>query len=86
MNTIEIILSIITALSSGGIIGVFLEKRKRKAEAQLLEADLFDKIEEHYRKLLAHQEKKFEELLKENEALKGEVQHLRKELEKHKIY
>lgn len=82
----ETIIALLTALSSGGILGVIFERRKRKAETKLLEADLFDKIEEHYKKLLDHQEKKFEELLRENETLKKEVKHLREELKKHKIY
>ena len=45
MNILEILLGLISSLLGGGIIGAFVEKRKRKAEAEIIEADVLGKIQ-----------------------------------------
>lgn len=81
MNTIETILSIITALSGGGLLGIFLERKKRNAEANAVEADVFAKMEEQYKKYIEHSNQKFEELANENEKLRNRVKELENQLE-----
>lgn len=77
--TIETIIAIITALSSGGFLGVFLERRKRKAETDLVEADFNDKIREMYIKFVEDFNKKYEILKTEREILEKEHQALKKQ-------
>lgn len=85
----EHIITIISSVIGGGVVGtlvgIFTEKQKRKAETDLLEADLLEKMEASYDKLVSHFNKKIDELLAENESLKREVKELREELKKHKI-
>ena len=66
MNILEILLGLISSLLGGGIIGAFVEKRKRKAEAEIIEADVLGKIQEQYK-----------ELQKENDELKSIVKDLK---------
>lgn len=77
MNILEILLGLISSLLGGGIIGAFVEKRKRKAEAEIIEADVFGKLQEQYKIFIDTYEKQYKELQKENEELKTIVKDLK---------
>lgn len=77
MNILEILLGLISSLLGGGIIGAFVEKRKRKAEAEIIEADVLGKIQEQYKIFIDTYEKQYKELQKENDELKSIVKDLK---------
>lgn len=81
MNIIESILAVIAALSSGSIIGIFFEKRKRKAETQIIEADVNDKMREMYLKFVNDYDKKYDALRAELEDLRVQYNILKKQNE-----
>ena len=77
MNILEILLGLISSLLGGGIIGAFVEKRKRKAEAEIIEADVLGKIKEQYKIFIENYGKQYKELQKENDELKSIVKDLK---------
>ena len=77
MNILEILLGLISSLLGGGIIGAFVEKRKRKAEAEIIEADVLGKIQEQYKIFIDTYGKQYKELQKENDELKSIVKDLK---------
>ncbi len=80
MDVVQTILAIITALSGGGILGVFIERKKRKAETRSVEADVFSKMEEQYKKYIEHTKIQFEELKRENDVLRKRINELEAQL------
>ena len=77
MNILEILLGLISSLLGGGIIGAFVEKRKCKAEAEIIEADVLGKIQEQYKIFIDTYGKQYKELQKENDELKSIVKDLK---------
>ncbi len=78
---IEIIISVITALSSGGLIGMFLERRKRKVETEIIEADFNDKMRQMYLKFVDDFNVKYESLREELENIRQQNEDLKKQNE-----
>ena len=81
MNIIESILAIITALSSGNIIGIFFEKRKRNAETKIIEADVHEKMREMYLNFVNDYDKKYKNLQNELDELRKQYDLLKKQNE-----
>jgi putative homeodomain leucine zipper protein HDZ3 len=73
----EIIISLISTLVGGGIIGIFVEKRKRKAE-------VLELIEASYEKYVQTHEKEYENLRTRVQELEAENKALKEELDKFK--
>lgn len=73
----EIIISLISTLIGGGIIGIFVEKRKRKAE-------VLELIEASYEKYVQTHEKEYENLRTRVQELEAENKALKEELDKFK--
>ena len=76
MITTEIIISFLSTLLGGGFLGMLLEKRKRKAETDAIEADVMDKMRDMYVHFIEDYNKNYEELVKENEKLLEKVKKL----------
>lgn len=76
---IEIIVSVITALSSGGLIGMFLERRKRKVETEIIEADFNDKMRQMYLKFVDDFNVKYESLREELDNIRQQNEDLKKQ-------
>ena len=81
----EYIVQLIIALLGGGVVGMFLEKQKRRAEVKSIEADVMEKVQEVYNKFLEDYKNEYEkltlriqELEKENKKLRQEIQSLQK--------
>lgn len=99
-NILDNIMLFFTTLTGGGLLGYLFEKRKRKAETQLIEADLEDKISEAIREMYLkfvedfnqkydsiiaenHElQRKYGELMKENELLNKELKKVLAELKR----
>lgn len=79
MNIIEIISSLIPALVGGGILGAFLEKRKRKAETETIEADVLSKLQAQYKIFLDDYEKKYKSIVAENQNTQKKMKYLKDE-------
>lgn len=77
ISTMEIIISLISTLVGGGIIGIFVEKRKRKAE-------VLELIEASYEKYVQTHEKEYENLRTRVQELEAENKALKEELDKFK--
>lgn len=76
----EIIISLISTLIGGGIIGIFVEKRKRKAEVlELIEAS-YEKYVQTHEKEYENLRTRVQELEDENRALKEELDILKARL------
>ena len=78
---IEIILSIITALSGGGFLGMLFERRKRKAETSIIEADFNERVRDMYLKFVEDFDQKYEKLQTELEAIHKQNEELKKQNE-----
>ncbi|WP_314895099.1 hypothetical protein [uncultured Capnocytophaga sp.] len=72
----EIIISLITSLLGGGVLGMLFERKKRKVETDAIEADVMDKMREMYVHFIDDYNKKYEELVRENEKLLEKVKKL----------
>ena len=80
ISTMEIIISLISTLIGGGIIGIFVEKRKRKAEVlELIEAS-YEKYVQTHEKEYENLRTRVQELEDENRALKEELDILKARL------
>ena len=77
ISTMEIIISLISTLVGGGIIGIFVEKRKLKAE-------VLELIEASYEKYVQTHEKEYENLRTRVQELEAENKALKEELDKFK--
>ncbi|AMD85433.1 hypothetical protein AXF12_07850 [Capnocytophaga haemolytica] len=80
ISTMEIIISLISTLVGGGIIGIFVEKRKRKAEVlELIEAS-YEKYVQTHEKEYENLKTRVQELEDENRALKEQLDILKASL------
>ena len=76
MITTEIIISFLSTLLGGGFLGMLFEIRKRKFDTDAIEADVMDKMRDMYVHFIEDYNKKYEELVRENEKLLEKVKKL----------
>lgn len=73
---LESILTLLSTLVGGGVLGMLFERKKRKVETDAIEAEVVDRIQIIYKKFLEDYNQKFTDLLNENEKLKEKIKKL----------
>ena len=73
---LESILTLFSTLVGGGVLGMLFERKKRKVETDVIEAEVVDRIQILYKKFLEDYNQKITELLNENEKLKEKIREL----------
>ena len=85
---LESILTLLSTLVGGGVLGMLFERKKRKVETDAIEAEVVDRIQIIYKKFLEDYNQKITDLLNENEKLKEKIRKIEeriKELSKLRI-
>ena len=80
MITLEHVVTILSSLIGGGLLGILFERRKRSAETDAIYADVIEKIQSSYGHLVEDYKKRYEELVKENEFLRQKIKELEERL------
>ena len=70
---LESILTLLSTLVGGGVLGMLFERKKRKVETDAIEAEVVDRIQIIYKKFLEDYNQKITDLLSENEKLKEKI-------------
>ena len=73
---LENILTLLSTLVGGGVLGMLFERKKRKVETDAIEAEVVDRIQIIYKKFLEDYNQKITDLLNENEKLKQKIRKL----------
>jgi putative homeodomain leucine zipper protein HDZ3 len=73
---LESILTLLSTLVGGGVLGMLFERKKRKVETDAIEAEVVDRIQIIYKKFLEDYNQKITDLLNENEKLKEKIKKL----------
>jgi putative homeodomain leucine zipper protein HDZ3 len=73
---LESILTLLSTLVGGGVLGMLFERKKRKVETDAIEAEVVDRIQIIYKKFLEDYDQKITDLLNENEKLKEKIRKL----------
>ena len=73
---LESILTLLSTLVGGGVLGMLFERKKRKVETDAIEAEVVDRIQIIYKKFLEDYNQKITDLLNENEKLKQKIRKL----------
>ena len=73
---LESILTMLSTLVGGGVLGMLFERKKRKVETDAIEAEVVDRIQIIYKKFLEDYNQKITDLLNENEKLKEKIKKL----------
>ena len=73
---LESILTLLSTLVGGGVLGMLFERKKRKVETDAIEAEVVDRILIIYKKFLEDYNQKITDLLNENEKLKEKIRKL----------
>ena len=73
---LESILTLLSTLVGGGVLGMLFERKKRKVETDAIEAEVVDRIQIIYKKFLEDYNQKITDLLNENEKLKEKIREL----------
>ena len=73
---LESILTLLSTLVGGGVLGMLFERKKRKVETYAIEAEVVDRIQIIYKKFLEDYKQKITDLLNENEKLKEKIRKL----------
>ena len=73
---LESILTLLSTLVGGGVLGMLFERKKRKVETDAIEAEVVDRIQIIYKKFLEDYNQKITDLLNENEELKEKIRKL----------
>lgn len=73
---LESILTLLSTLVGGGVLGMLFERKKRKVETDAIEAEVVDRIQIIYKKFLEDYNQKITDLLNENEKLKVKIRKL----------
>lgn len=73
---LESILTLLSTLVGGGVLGMLFERKKRKVETDAIEAEVVDRIQIIYKKFLEDYNQKITDLLNENEKLKEKIRKL----------
>lgn len=77
---LESILTLLSTLVGGGVLGMLFERKKRKVETDAIEAEVVDRIQIIYKKFLEDYNQKITDLLNENEKLKEKIRKLEKRI------
>ncbi|XTB54327.1 hypothetical protein LDK11_06335 [Fusobacterium nucleatum] len=80
MIALEHVVTILSSLIGGGLLGILFEHRKRHAETEAIEADVIEKIQSTYGHFVEDYNKRYEELVKENEFLRKKIKELEERL------
>ena len=72
MIALEHVVTILSSLIGGGLLGILFERRKRRAETEAIEADVIEKIQSSY----GHFVEDYKKLVKENEYLRNKIKEL----------
>ena len=73
---LENILTLLSTLVGGGLLGILFERKKRRVETEAIEAEVIDRIQNIYNKFLEDYNEKITELLNENKKLKDKIKKL----------
>ena len=73
---LESILTLLSTLVGGGVLGMLFERKKRKVETDAIEAEVVDRIQIIYNKFLEDYNQKITDLLNENDKLKEKIRKL----------
>lgn len=73
---LENILTLLSTLVGGGLLGILFERKKRKVETEAIEAEVIDRIQNIYNKFLKDYDEKITDLLNENKKLKEKIKKL----------
>lgn len=73
---LENILTLLSTLVGGGLLGILFERKKRRVETEAIEAEVIDRIQNIYNKFLEDYNEKIMELLNENKKLKEKIKKL----------
>ena len=73
---LESILTLLSTLVGGGVLGMLFERKKRKVETDAIESEVVDRIQIIYKKFLEDYNQKITDLLNENEKLKEKIRKL----------
>lgn len=73
---LESILTLLSTLVGGGVLGMLFERKKRKVETDAIEAEVVDRIQIIYKKFVEDYNQKITDLLNENEKLKEKIRKL----------
>ena len=73
---LESILTLLSTLVGGGVLGMLFERKKRKVETDAIEAEVVDRIQIIYKKFLEDYNQNITDLLNENEKLKEKIRKL----------
>ena len=73
---LESILTLLSTLVGGGVLGMLFERKKRKVETDAIEAEVVDRIQIIYKKFLEDYNQKITDLLNENVKLKEKIRKL----------
>ena len=73
---LESILTLLSTLVGGGVLGMLFERKKRKVETEAIEAEVVDRIQIIYKKFLEDYNQKITDLLNENKKLKEKIRKL----------
>jgi putative homeodomain leucine zipper protein HDZ3 len=73
---LESILTLLSTLVGGGVLGMLFERKKRKVETDAIEAEVVDRIQIIYKKFLEDYNQKITDLLNENDKLKEKIRKL----------
>ena len=73
---LESILTLLSTLVGGGVLGMLFERKKRKVETDAIEAEVVDRIQIIYKKFLEDYNQKITQRLKEHEKLKEKIKKL----------
>ena len=78
---LESILTLLSTLVGGGVLGMLFERKKRKVETDAIEAEVVDRIQIIYKKFLEDYNQKITDLLNENEKLKEKIRKLEERID-----
>lgn len=73
---LENILTLLSTLVGGGLLGILFERKKRRVETEAIEAEVIDRIQNIYNKFLEDYNEKITDLLNENKKLKEKIKKL----------
>ena len=73
---LESILTLLSTLVGGGVLGMLFERKKRKVETDAIEAEVVDRIQIIYKKFLEDYNQKITDLINENKKLKEKIRKL----------
>ena len=80
MIALEHVVTILSSLIGGGLLGILFERRKRRAETEAIEVDVIEKIQSSYGHFVEDYKKRYEELVKRKRILPAEDKRIEERL------